>query len=830
MNLRTKIILFLSIFTIAFFVIIIAYFTYPMREKFNEQVLNNIRIAAEGTETTYFAFTEGLKDNTISLSSDTYIKKLSEKIVDKKLSTKARTEAIDAFGLYLREQKMPYNKEILVIDLLDENGIVVASSRPKRIGTDERKKEATKRSHYFSKAITAGIGEAFVRSIVFEAGTTNKAMLHITTRMFSPKQDKDGQFVPVPAVLLVHFTSLHKLTELFKGSSSALTIRGFFNSFNTSEVYIVNYDRLIVTPTRSIPQIDGSEKTKISTNTVEECLNNNKEISGEYLDYRGVPVIGASMCLQDDGIVIINEMETSEAYALFNHFAQRTASIGGMLFLLIITALYFAIRRPLSEITATIELAVLQQTLDKVASVSTADIKGNITYVNDKFVEISKYSKEELIGKNHRILKSGFHPPEFYKEMWDTISSGKAWRGDIKNKAKDGTLFWADSSIVPVIDSSGKITHYVSTQFTIYDRKELEEKLKQKTSNLEEAERIAHFGSWVRNTETGEVTWSAELSRIYGYDPMLPALNFSEFTKLFTAESLTKLSIVSRESLQTGEPYEVDLEFVRPDGTRRWVTSRGEVIRDENKKVVGFRGVAIDITKTREIEKMRQDLLSLASHQLRTPLSGIKWLIETLKNGIHGTMNKEQTEYINEIYNINERMTKLVSEMLNAIRMESGMDSFKRQSVWSSHLFDAISMTMTPAAQARQISLRFNKENNVSLTTSPELLRNILESFVSNAITYSPEGKEVFVDVKEEGDTVVFSVKDSGIGIPKDEQGPIFSRFYRASNAKVFNTKSSGLGLYIAATLAEKIGAKVSFETEEGHGSTFFVRVPFAEK
>ena len=109
--------------------------------------------------------------------------------------------------------------------------------------------------------------------------------------------------------------------------------------------------------------------------------------------------------------------------------------------------------------------------IDHSALLSLTDAKGNILYVNDKFLEVSKYDLDDLIGQNHRILKSDHQPQEVFVELWKTISSGKVWRGDIKNRAKDGTYYWVDSSIAPILDKEGKPSRYVAIRFPITDRK-----------------------------------------------------------------------------------------------------------------------------------------------------------------------------------------------------------------------------------------------------------------------------------------------------------------------------------------------------------------------
>lgn len=241
-----------------------------------------------------------------------------------------------------------------------------------------------------------------------------------------------------------------------------------------------------------------------------------------------------------------------------------------------------------------------------------------------------------------------------------------------------------------------------------------------------------------------------------------------------------------------------------------------------------FVGIERDLTREKEIEKLRIDFLSLVSHQLRTPLSGTKWLIETIKRGVIGKMTKKQDEYLDQIYQINERMIKLVFDMLSVLRLESEEAVVKKETVPVSDLYEELNITMGPAAKSREVILRNRVKNHKAVVVETDLtmLRSILECFISNAINYSMPSQEITLDLKEESTGVVFSVQDSGIGIPKEEQKRIFERFYRGSNAKIFKPEGTGLGLYVASMLAEKIRATLSFESEEGKGSTFYLRIP----
>lgn len=143
------------------------------------------------------------------------------------------------------------------------------------------------------------------------------------------------------------------------------------------------------------------------------------------------------------------------------------------------------------------KLAEIKFALDQAAIVVITDAQGTINYVNDKFCQISKYSKSELIGQNHRLLNSGHHPPEFFRNLWQTISQGQVWQGEIKNKAKDGTTYWVDTTIVPFLNDHGKPIQYLAIRFDITPRKQAEAKIQ---ALLNRAQRLNAIGILIRNS------------------------------------------------------------------------------------------------------------------------------------------------------------------------------------------------------------------------------------------------------------------------------------------------------------------------------------------
>lgn len=272
--------------------------------------------------------------------------------------------------------------------------------------------------------------------------------------------------------------------------------------------------------------------------------------------------------------------------------------------------------------------------------------------------------------------------------------------------------------------------------------------------------------------------------------------------------------------------FKGELKNQRKSGENYFAEVTIAPVLDDRGNVIFFVGIERNITKEKELEKTRTDFITLASHQLRTPLSGIKWLIETLQKGVLGELNPKQKEYIDEIYRANEKMIVLVYDMLNVLGLE-GMKNIKKEIIDVDSLLKELSDSFEPAAKSKGVEFKHTSSvYGLKIKTSRDFLSTVLECFISNAINYSDAGKKAVLDIKDGPDAIIFSVTDSGIGIPKNEEGRIFERFYRASNAKVMKPDGTGLGLYIAKISAEKIGGSIYFKSEKGKGSTFYLRLP----
>lgn len=238
-------------------------------------------------------------------------------------------------------------------------------------------------------------------------------------------------------------------------------------------------------------------------------------------------------------------------------------------------------------------------------------------------------------------------------------------------------------------------------------------------------------------------------------------------------------------------------------------------------------GIEHNLSYEKALEKMKTDFISLASHQLRTPLSAMKWYLEMLLDGDAGPINDEQKSFLQNINGSNERMIELINSLLSISRVESGRLIVEPKITNLINLIEDVITDVKPKAKEKGLTFIFKGVPELpSIYTDPHLLRNVYMNLLTNAIKYTKKGGMVSLIVKKTDTHIVNIVEDTGIGIPSGEQKKIFTRFFRASNARDLVTDGNGLGLYLVKSVIEVLKGDISFKSLSGKGTTFTFKVP----
>lgn len=237
-----------------------------------------------------------------------------------------------------------------------------------------------------------------------------------------------------------------------------------------------------------------------------------------------------------------------------------------------------------------------------------------------------------------------------------------------------------------------------------------------------------------------------------------------------------------------------------------------------------------DISRDKLVEKMKTEFVSIAAHQLRTPLSAIKWTLRMILDGDVGEITSEQRDLLEKTYQSNERMIALINDLLNVTRIEEGRFLYQLEPVQLEDIVGQVVEGLKETADLKNIKIKIERPKELlpPVMVDKEKMGIAVQNLVDNAIKYTPANGKVTIVLDKKDNQVFFKITDSGVGIPQDQQDRIFSKFFRGSNVIRLETEGSGLGLYTTKNIIESHKGKIWFESKEGAGTTFYFTLPFA--
>lgn len=285
-------------------------------------------------------------------------------------------------------------------------------------------------------------------------------------------------------------------------------------------------------------------------------------------------------------------------------------------------------------------------------------------------------------------------------------------------------------------------------------------------------------------------------------------------------------------ALQTGEHQDSGEEarsfYHLPDGTTLALAFKITPVTLKG-TIIGAIGIYRDITHAREIDRVKTEFISLASHQLRTPLSSIKWYSEMLLAGDAGDLSTDQKEFTENISQSTDRMIQLVNSLLNISRLESGRIIVDPKPTDLKEVVDEVIDDLKEMVDERHQTLIVSIHDKLGkIMLDERLISQVYISLLTNAVTYTPQNGEITILISADGDSIVSQISDNGLGIPQAQQSKLFNKFFRATNAVKVETDGNGLGLYLVKAIVESSGGKVWFKSEEGKGSSFWFSLPKA--
>jgi PAS domain S-box-containing protein len=477
------------------------------------------------------------------------------------------------------------------------------------------------------------------------------------------------------------------------------------------------------------------------------------------------------------------------------------------------------------------DLADQKFALDQHSIVAVTDIRGTITDVNEKFCAISQYSKEELIGQNHRILNSGYHPREFFQEMYQAIASGKVWHGEIRNRAKSGSIYWVDTTIVPFMGPDQKPRQYVAIRTDITKRKLGEEAREQRLAAVVESSDDAIISKTLDGTIT---TWNPGAQKLFGYSPS-EAIG-KPLRMLLPPDRANEESDIL-ERIGRGERLEhFESVRIRKDGSAVDVSMTISPIKDSTGAIIGASKIARDITehkltdqrlaaKAEELARSNQELEQfayVASHDLQEPLRMVASYTQLLAERYQGKLDANADKFIRYANEGALRLQVLIHDLLAFSRLGSSGSTCEK--VDCNAVMKEVLHSLGPAMLESGAVVNF--AGLPVVWADPSQMTQVFQNLIGNAIKFrKPEPPVISVQAEKVGRNWQFTVRDNGIGIAPEYAENIFVVFQRLHARTEY--PGNGIGLAICKKIVERYGGKIWVEAQLGRGSTFKFTLPF---
>ena len=380
--------------------------------------------------------------------------------------------------------------------------------------------------------------------------------------------------------------------------------------------------------------------------------------------------------------------------------------------------------------------------------------------------------------------------------------------------------FFVNFVCQPIKDSKGLTTDIMVVATDITEQVEARKKVDESNQRLELALTAGELGSYDVDLTTGVMYCTEQCKKNFG----LASNALLNFPELFAA-ILPQYPIYVQQQIDTAikenSVYHAIYQITWPDGSKHWISAHGKPRYDNAGNATHMVGVTVDITESKNEEQRRDDFLSIASHELKTPLTSLKGALELLNMIKHNPMSEMHISLIDQANRGMEKITNLVNELLDVNRMREGELPLNKTT------FNIAAMLYNSCSHVRMggYQLIVGGDESLAVHADENRVEQIVVNFVNNAVKYAPRSACIYMTIEKKDGFAKISVRDEGPGIPKEKQAYLFDRYFRADHS-VQTASGLGLGLYISAQIIHRHGGQIGVHSEEGKGSTFWFTLP----
>ena len=497
------------------------------------------------------------------------------------------------------------------------------------------------------------------------------------------------------------------------------------------------------------------------------------------------------------------------------------------------------------------------------------DRQGEILWVNAAFCALTGYDEAQLLGEHTRILKSGLQDPELYRQLWERILAGHPWRGEWANRRRDGSCYTEEVTITPVLDQGGEVTHFIGIKQDVTERTRTEAALSQSREQLSLALEGSGIGLWDWDMASGALFCNERWAAIVGYTlEELSAPCAELWRSLCHPDDLELLDAALQRHFGGETPHiRVETRLRHKDGHYVWTATRGKVAqRDPEGRPLRVAGTQLDISTGKSAEETLQQsnaalaetnrrlvqaveranelalqaerattaksqFLANMSHEIRTPMQailGASYLLQDTR------LAPKQASYLHTIKGSAASLLGIINDILDFSKIEAGMLAIELVEFTLRDLVGELGELFAPRIAEKGLELHRSIDQEVPdrLLGDPMRLNQILNNLLGNAVKFTRHGF-LALSVTLLGQAagrveLEFTVRDTGLGIPLEDQAQLFQPFTQADGSTTRSYGGTGLGLAICRQLTTLMGGEIRCESVPGVGSSFSFRLPFA--